>query len=276
VTMLGRLATPYFATVLLARLNPATGELTWCTAGHPAPVLSPPDAAATWLDGRIGPPLGLTGTVSHQENTLVLPAGGYLLLFTDGLIETRAASLDTGAARLLARTAATTARGAPAADLLAAALSGAVTPQPDDIAVLAVRRLPAARDDPRPPAVADLDLSWTYPLVPTASSLMRGDLRAALAGVVDEDLAGDLQLAATEAVNNAVEHAQHPTRAEVGVRLRITGGVIRVSVQDYGSWRGRPAPLDRGRGALLMNAYGDVRVTSTSTGTLVSIERTLG
>jgi hypothetical protein len=34
--------------------------------------------------------------------------------------------------------------------------------------------------------------------------------------------------------------------------------------------------MDRGRGAMLMNAYGDVRVTSTSTGTLVTIERRLG
>jgi len=34
--------------------------------------------------------------------------------------------------------------------------------------------------------------------------------------------------------------------------------------------------MDRGRGALLMNAYGDVRVTSTSTGTLVTIERRIG
>jgi hypothetical protein len=33
--------------------------------------------------------------------------------------------------------------------------------------------------------------------------------------------------------------------------------------------------MDRGRGALLMNAYGDVRVTVTSTGTLVAIERQL-
>jgi hypothetical protein len=34
--------------------------------------------------------------------------------------------------------------------------------------------------------------------------------------------------------------------------------------------------MDRGRGALLMNAYGDVRMTSTSTGTLVTIERRIG
>ena len=37
----------------------------------------------------------------------------------------------------------------------------------------------------------------------------------------------------------------------------------------------RPAPMDRGRGALLMTAGGEVRVATTSTGTLVTIERRL-
>jgi anti-sigma regulatory factor (Ser/Thr protein kinase) len=93
---------------------------------------------------------------------------------------------------------------------------------------------------------------------------------------VPDEAAGEVLLAASEAVNNAVEHAQQPTRPEVVVRLSVARGVVRVTVQDYGSWRGRRPAMDRGRGALLMNAYGDVRVTSSSTGTLVTIERRLG
>jgi len=57
------------------------------------------------------------------------------------------------------------------------------------------------------------------------------------------------------------------------VRLRVAGGLVRLEVRDFGGWRERPPARDRGRGALLMNAYGDVRVTATPAGTLVSIER---
>ncbi|GAA2601680.1 hypothetical protein GCM10010435_96310 [Winogradskya consettensis] len=274
VSMLGRLSTPYFATMLLARLTPATGEVTWCTAGHPAPLQWTPGQAPVWLRGVVGPPLGLSAA-AYTSNGLVLPPGGYLLFFTDGLIETRDEPLDTGVSHVLARCSPGAGLGVPAADLLTTALAAAVQPAADDIAALALRRDPGENPATVLPAIADLEVSWRYPLVPTASSMMRADLRATLTGMIDADLLGDLQLAATEAVNNAVEHAQQPTRPEIDVRLRIAHGTIRVSVQDYGSWRGRPAPLDRGRGALLMNAYGEVRVTSSSTGTLVSIERRL-
>jgi signal transduction histidine kinase/CheY-like chemotaxis protein len=135
---------------------------------------------------------------------------------------------------------------------------------------------PAVEKVPKPAvtvALGEVYHAWTYPLVPTAAAAMRRDLRAVLSGKVDGELLDDLQVAATEAVNNAVEHAQQPARPEVDVRLRVADGIIRISVRDYGTWRGRPAPMDRGRGAMLMNAYGEVRVSSTETGTLVTIER---
>ncbi|MEV4639684.1 ATP-binding protein [Actinoplanes sp. NPDC049548] len=267
--ILTRLRTSAFATVLLARLTPGTGELTWATAGHPAPVMGVPGSPAEWLTGTAGPPLGLD-TATYAGNRLTVPPGAHLLLFTDGLVP-----LDSGIARLLARCTDRSRRGATAADLLDAALGGEGGPPADDIAALALRRDPAPR-----PAVAGAplearELAWTYPLAPTASAAMRRDLRAALSDV-DPDLLDDLQLAATEAVNNAVEHAQRPALPQVDVRLLVAGDVIRISVRDYGSWRERPAPMDRGRGALLMNAYGDVRVSVTSTGTLVTIERRPG
>ncbi|WP_232345099.1 ATP-binding protein [Actinoplanes awajinensis] len=83
----------------------------------------------------------------------------------------------------------------------------------------------------------------------------------------------DLQVATTEAINNAVEHAQQPSRPEVLVRLRVLGDLIRVEVQDFGGWRARPPARDRGRGAILMNAYGEVHVSTSPVGTLVTIER---
>jgi len=105
---------------------------------------------------------------------------------------------------------------------------------------------------------------------------MRRDIRRVLGDLdVDPDVLEDLLLAASEAVNNAVEHAQRPSRPEVRVRLRVGDGVVRISVRDFGTWRDRRPAMDRGRGALLMNAYGDVRMVSTGEGTTVTIERRL-
>jgi serine/threonine-protein kinase RsbW len=71
----------------------------------------------------------------------VLPPGATLVLFTDGLVESRTADLDAGLARLLA-TAARTAAGDPGelCDRLLAELTGAH--RDDDIALLALTRLP--------------------------------------------------------------------------------------------------------------------------------------
>ncbi|MCX5116979.1 ATP-binding protein [Micromonospora sp. NBC_00362] len=130
---------------------------------------------------------------------------------------------------------------------------------------------------PEPDGLGDLlDVEWTYPSVPTSAAAMRRDVRGALGELdVDPDVLEDLLLAASEAINNAVEHAQRPSRPEVRVRVQVGGGLIRISVRDFGTWRDRRPAMDRGRGALLMNAYGDVRLVSTAEGTTVTIERRL-
>ncbi|MGW5557758.1 ATP-binding protein [Micromonospora sp. NPDC003944] len=121
-----------------------------------------------------------------------------------------------------------------------------------------------------------LDVDWTYPSAPTSAAAMRRDVRGALDDRdVDPDLLEDLLLAASEAVNNAVEHAQRPSRPEVRVRVQVGDDLVRISVRDFGTWRDRRPAMDRGRGALLMNAYGDVRLVSTAEGTTVTIERRL-
>ncbi|MFG1653190.1 ATP-binding protein [Micromonospora sp. NPDC049275] len=121
-----------------------------------------------------------------------------------------------------------------------------------------------------------LAAEWTYPSVSTSAAAMRRDVRLALAEVdVHADVLEDLLLAASEAMNNAVEHAQRPSRPEVRVRLQVGGDRVRISVRDFGTWRDRRPAMDRGRGALLMNAYGDVRLVSTGEGTTVTIERRL-
>ncbi|MGI5521242.1 ATP-binding protein [Micromonospora sp. CA-259024] len=121
-----------------------------------------------------------------------------------------------------------------------------------------------------------LDVERTYPAAPTSAAAMRRDVRLTLDDLgVDPDVLEELLLAASEAMNNAVEHAQRPSRPEVRLRVQVGGGLIRISVRDFGTWRDRRPAMDRGRGALLMNAYGDVRLVSTAAGTTVTIERRL-
>ncbi|MGS2616192.1 ATP-binding protein [Micromonospora sp. LZ34] len=125
-------------------------------------------------------------------------------------------------------------------------------------------------------AVAEVDMGWAYPSRPTSAGAMRRDVRGALDALdVAPDVVQDLLVAASEAVNNAVEHAQRPTRPEVRVRLQVLDDTVRISVRDFGTWRDRRPAMDRGRGATLMNAYGDVRLVATAEGTTVTIERRL-
>ncbi|MEU8819306.1 SpoIIE family protein phosphatase [Actinoplanes sp. NPDC048796] len=270
--LLNRLGTPLLATLFVLRLRPATGDFAWCSAGHPTPVYSGTGPDSLVMPGAVGPPLGLR-RASYRQNDGCLPPGSQMLLYTDGLVENFPDSIDVGLERVRRRSRETYAAGASTTAVLDAVLAGVPQPQRDDIAAVVLRRHRAAAAQVVP-AVPDRQATWVYPLEPSAASMLRGDLRAALGGhEIDSDLLYDLQVAATEAVNNAVEHAQQPSRREVEVEFRLVDGTIRIVVRDFGGWRARPVVRDRGRGAMLMSAYGDVRVVSTATGTTVTIER---
>jgi len=262
-----RLGTTSFATVWLGYLDPATGELSWCSAGHPSPLLLEPGAPARWLPADPAPPVGAGSRTGHRTSTLHLPPGSALVLFTDGLVEDRATQLDAGPAQLLARL---DRSEAGAEGLVEAALSDRADRLEDDVAVLALRRVPVAAEL----AVVELDETRTYAAVPRTAGVVRRDLRRSLseAGVPEEHVF-PLLLAVSEAVSNAVEHAQAPSRPELQVRLVLGSTACRVSVQDFGTWRERPPALDRGRGAALMAAAGDVRVVPSASGTTVTVER---
>jgi anti-sigma regulatory factor (Ser/Thr protein kinase) len=184
-------------------------------------------------------------------------------------VEQRTTQLDSGPDQLLERLAAAT--GSAGALVDAAVRPGAVD-RHDDLAVLAVRRTPPAP----PPDLQRVDRRYTYLAELPAASRARRDLRRDLlaAGVRDDDVDALLS-AASEAVNNAVEHAQSPTLAEVHVRVVVDAHACRIVVQDFGTWRARPPALDRGRGSALMAAAGHVRVVPSDVGTSVTIERTL-
>ncbi len=122
------------ATLCLVLADPATGELTIVNCGHMPPLLA--DGTGARYVGEGGLMLGLPRHEPHVEQA-VLPAGGTVLLFTDGLVEDRGVLLDDNLEKLRAA-------GAGAADSEVEAFANQVIslfgPSEDDVAMIAVRR----------------------------------------------------------------------------------------------------------------------------------------
>jgi anti-sigma regulatory factor (Ser/Thr protein kinase) len=115
---------------------------------------------------------------------------------------------------------------------------------------------------------------WRFPSVLISVSRMRRGLRDFLdvTALSDDDIQ-DLLLAASEAANNAVEHAQQPTEPFFIVSTEFDDGAVTIVIQDHGRWLEPKSPSCRGRGLAMMRALADTTVTASSHGTLVTIRR---
>jgi anti-sigma regulatory factor (Ser/Thr protein kinase) len=200
--------------------------------------------------------------------------GSSLLLYTDGLVEDREHQLDAGMPQLMARLSASVDRDP--GTVLACALSAAPQHRADDVAVLVVQRSEPAVVARTP--LQELDRELVLPSSFEQLSSARRWVRALLeqAGV-DDDTTFELLVAMSEAINNAVEHARDPARAEIVVRVHVGAEArqVRLEVRDFGQWRPRRPSMDRGHGASLMSAAGEVEVLAEPDGTRVSVIRQL-
>ena len=132
------------ATAVVARLEqgPTDRErgvrrLRWSNAGHPPPMLRRPDGEVEVLGGEHDLLLGVDPGTPRGEHLVELPAGSTLLLYTDGLVERRAASLGEGIAGLAK---AFEVEGWRDPEVLADLLLATVSPEAvDDVALLALR-----------------------------------------------------------------------------------------------------------------------------------------
>ncbi|MFJ6753365.1 SpoIIE family protein phosphatase [Streptomyces sp. NPDC091266] len=88
-------------TCIYAVYDPRDGVCRISNAGHLPPALHRPDQDPELLDLPAGSPLGV-GAGPFQTTTLVLRPGDELLLYTDGLVETREQSIDERLNALLA------------------------------------------------------------------------------------------------------------------------------------------------------------------------------
>jgi len=126
------------ATALFASLDPVSGRLRIASAGHPPPVLVD-GGRAGYLPVRPSRMLGAPPSQAVEWNGL-LPRGASLVLFTDGLVESRSADIDEGFDLLLAAaSSAGTSDPDALCDHLLSELTGAH--RADDIALLVLTRL---------------------------------------------------------------------------------------------------------------------------------------
>jgi anti-sigma regulatory factor (Ser/Thr protein kinase) len=195
--------------------------------------------------------------------------GSALIFYTDGLVERRGESIDTGRERL--SRAASDGPRTPLEDFADLVVDAVVGDQgnEDDIALLCVRLEP-------PGSVAfcrrvPADSQWLAPL--------RHELQAFLreAGASRQESA-DAVLLCDEAVSNAIEHGyRSEDDGDVAVEARVVDGELCLTIRDFGSWRETPTQASGGRGLALMRAVSDdVRFTTTRNGTRVSARMRLG
>ncbi|MEV6304105.1 GAF domain-containing SpoIIE family protein phosphatase [Actinoplanes sp. NPDC051861] len=127
------------ATALLAYVD-RDGDghrLQWANAGHPTPLLIEKDGTVTQLTGR-DILLGVLRRTPRSNHSRRLPPGATLLIYTDGLIETRTDPIDDRKRQL--REALSGLAGAPLPDLLNEILARfAGHDHEDDVALLALR-----------------------------------------------------------------------------------------------------------------------------------------
>jgi GAF domain-containing protein/anti-sigma regulatory factor (Ser/Thr protein kinase) len=81
------------ASAIVAVIDPDAQALTYAIAGHPSPLLRTPEGEVIVLRGA-GVPLGVPGGMTPNVQTVALPLGAMLVLYTDGLIEATRNVLD--------------------------------------------------------------------------------------------------------------------------------------------------------------------------------------
>ncbi|MFB6791624.1 SpoIIE family protein phosphatase [Streptomyces olivaceus] len=243
-----RLGTDRMATCLYAVYDPVSHRITVANAGHPPPVLLHMGGDAEVLRVPAGAPIGVGG-VDFEAVELDAPAGATLLLYTDGLVESRLRDVWTGIEQLRERLAATAQLTGPDHPPPLEALCDEVLDmlgpgdRDDDIALL------AARFD----GIAPSDVAyWFLEPEDAAPGRARRLARRALSRWGMEDLTDAVELLVSEVVTNAVRYASRP----VTLRLLRTD-VLRCEVGDdvpqLPRLRQARATDEGGRGLYLVN-----------------------
>lgn len=94
-------ASGMFVTLMLGILDYGTGTFRYARAGHPPPILIGSDGAVIHLAMGTGQPLGVLEAVRLDVQEVVIPRGGLMLCYSDGLTEVAdARESELGVARI--------------------------------------------------------------------------------------------------------------------------------------------------------------------------------
>jgi anti-sigma regulatory factor (Ser/Thr protein kinase) len=252
------------ATLIYLVIDPGSSQVWLSSAGHPPPLQAGPDGATLYLEEGRSLPLGVSRQTKYDEAEYRLAPGSTLLLYTDGLIESRGTPIDAGMERLAA---AVSAHVGDDLEQLCERLLATVSGSEDDVAMLALRSVPLAAER----------MELTLPAEPMELSSLRRALQRWLAECEASDSDSfDIVLACNEACANAIEHAYGPGDASVHVDAALSGDKVAITVRDHGRWR-EPRGDNRGRGLALIETLMDSVniVTDPDTGTEVSMTRRL-
>ncbi|MEU8619644.1 SpoIIE family protein phosphatase [Streptomyces sp. NPDC048623] len=124
------------ATCVYAVYDPASGSCRIANAGHPPPVYVPAEGPSRLLELPTGAPLGVGG-VPFETKEVPFAAGDALVLYTDGLVETRDEDIDVRLAALTRLLDGPVRSLEETCDRLLGALRG--PDAPDDVALLIAR-----------------------------------------------------------------------------------------------------------------------------------------
>ncbi|MEU1313421.1 SpoIIE family protein phosphatase [Streptomyces cinnamoneus] len=217
-----RLGSDRMATCLYAVYDPVAHRIVIANAGHPPPVLLHRGGRAEVLRVPPGAPIGVGG-VDFEAVELDAPAGATLLLYTDGLVESRIRDVWTGIEQLRERlidTARLTGPNPPPLEPLCDEVLGMLGPgdRDDDIALLAARF----------EGIAPSDVAyWFLDPRPQTARQARRLARRALTRWGLEELSDSVELLVSEVITNAVRYAERP----ITLRLLRTD-VLRCEVGD--------------------------------------------
>lgn len=243
-----RLGSDRMATCLYAVYDPVSHRITIANAGHPPPVLLHLGGRAEVLRVPPGAPIGVGG-VDFEAVELDAPSGATLLLYTDGLVESRLRDVWTGIEQLRERLAATAQLTGPDHSPPLEALCDDVLDmlgpgdRDDDIALLAARF----------EGIAPSDVAyWFLDPEDSAPGRARRLARRALSRWGLDELSDSVELLVSEVVTNAVRYAERP----VTLRLLRTD-ILRCEVGDDAPQlprQRRARDMDEGgRGLFLVN-----------------------
>ena len=234
------------ATCCVVQLDRVQGQLNVVRAGHPAPLLARAGGSTAEIDSRVGPPLGVLADAVWPVTTVPVGSGDRLVLYSDGLVETREADISVGIAAVRDVLAATVRRDAEAtADAILERFRDRVLT--DDVALLVCDCLDvgAERD------ATTLDVHADPEMVGQARAYTRQVLARWGMSRFDDDAT----LIVSELLSNVQRHAGSTGTLE----LRRIGDTLRISVTDRSSRHprvvaGTSATAATGRGMKLVTA----------------------